>query len=183
MSTIRTVTETFIRKVKSDIHPDAVLVLPDDIFEVQSTPCITLHGPKLTENKLRRSQSLLIEKDVDNLSFEECSFPRLYHLDFDIVITAAREIDLLEFQETASRFIQRNPVLNIPDQGQLNLTELIPPGGLNRINLSNLKQSSGRIRIEDCPVYDGEIRNGKLIKDRLFRFQGIEEFIYKPKGD
>jgi hypothetical protein len=38
---------------------DAVLVLPDDVFEVQHTPSIILQGPKLSENKLRRSQSRL----------------------------------------------------------------------------------------------------------------------------
>ena len=61
MSTIRTVTETLIRQVKADIHPDAVLVLPDDVFEVQRTPSVILQGPRVSENKLRRSQSRLIE--------------------------------------------------------------------------------------------------------------------------
>lgn len=185
MSTIRTVTETLIRQVKADIHPDAVLVLPDDVFEVQRTPSVILQGPRLSENKLRRSQSRLIEKDVDALSFEECSFPRLYHLEFDLIVTVDREVELLEFQESVSRFVQRNPVLTITDQGHLNLTEIAPLGGLNRVNLSNLKQSSGRIRVEDCPVYDGEIQNGHLIKDRTFQFHGSvnEERTYEPKGD
>lgn len=182
MSTIRIVTETLIRQVKADIHPDAVLVLPDDVFEVQHTPSIILQGPKLSENKLRHSQSRLIEKNVDTLSFEECSFPRLYHLDFDLIVTVDREVELLEFQESVSRFIQRNPALTIVNQGQLNLTEITPLGGLNRVNLSNLKQSSARIRIEDCPVYDGDIHIGHLIKDRTFQFHGSvnEERTYEP---
>lgn len=46
---IRTVAETLIRKIKADIHPDAVLVLPDDLFEVQRTPSVILQGPRLTE--------------------------------------------------------------------------------------------------------------------------------------
>ena len=119
------------------------------------------------------------------MSFEDCSFPRLYHLDVDLIVTVDREVELLEFQESVSRFVQRNPVLTITDQGQLNLTEIAPLGGLNWVNLSNLKQSSGRIRIEDCPVYDGEIKNGHLIKDRTFQFHGSvnEERTYEPKGD
>ena len=68
-----------------------------------------------------------------------------------------REAELLEFQESVSRFLQLHPVIAIADQGSLNLTELVPLGGLTRVNLSNLRQSSGRIRIESCPVYDGEI--------------------------
>ena len=60
----------------------------------------------------------------------------------------------------------------IADQGSLNLTELVPLGGLARVNLSNLRQSSGRIRIESCPVYDGDLRDGRLIRDRTFQFHG-----------
>ncbi|MDF7806224.1 hypothetical protein P4E94_02165 [Pontiellaceae bacterium B12219] len=185
MGTIRTVTETLIRKIKADIHPDAVLVLPDDLFEVQRTPCVILQGPKLTENRQRRSLSRLIDKDIENLSYEECAFPRLYHLDFDLIITVDRESELLDFHEAVSRFIQCTPVLSIDDKGALNLTELAPLGGLSRVNLSNLKQSAGRIRIEDCPVYDGQIHNGQLIKDRTFEFHGSvnEKRTYNPQGD
>ncbi|MFZ2630566.1 MAG: hypothetical protein WA081_18110 [Desulfosalsimonadaceae bacterium] len=38
MSTIQTVTETLIRLAKQAIHPDTVLVFPDDPFEVQRHP-------------------------------------------------------------------------------------------------------------------------------------------------
>ena len=172
MSTIRTVTETLIRLAKQDIHPDTGLVFSDDAFEVQSTPSVILQGPKLTENGFRRSQSSLFEKDEAALSYEECKFPRLYHLDFDLVVTVDTSGELLDFHESVSRFLQLNPRIEIPDNGWLNLTELTPLGGLARVNLSNLKQSSGRIRIEDCPVYDGEIRNGQLIKDRTFQYHG-----------
>ena len=83
-----------------------------------------------------------------------------------------REAELLQFQEAVSRFLQINPVILIADQGELNLTELIPLGGLARVNLSNLCQSPGRLRIESCAVYDGEIRNGRLIRNRTFQFHG-----------
>lgn len=172
MSTIQTATETLIRLAKRVIYPNTILVFADDLFEVQSTPSVILHGPILSEDRFRRSQTKLFEKDTANLSFEECRFPRLYHLDFDLVVTVDREFELLQFQETVSRFLQLNPVIPIADQGELNLTELIPLGGLSRVNLSNLRQSSGRLRIESCPVYDGEIRNGRLIRDRTFQFHG-----------
>lgn len=172
MSTIQTVTETLIRLAKQVIHPDTVLVFSDDLFEVQRTPSVILQGPKLTEDRFRRSQCLLFEKNVAELTFEECRFPRLYHLDFDLIVTVDRESELLQFHEAVSRFLQLNSVIPIADQGQLNFTELIPLGGLSRVNLSNLRQSSGRLRIESCPVYDGEIRNGYLIRDRTFQFHG-----------
>lgn len=172
MSTILIATETLIRLAKDEIHPNAVLVVTDDVFTVEHTPSVILQGPKLVENRLRRSRSQLFEKDVATLSYEECNFPRLYHLDFDLVVTVDREIELLEFQEQVSRFLQLNSSMTITDQGTLNLTELVPLGGLARVNLSNLRQSSGRIRIEDCPVYDGDIRNGRLIRDRTFQFDG-----------
>ena len=170
MSTIQTVTETLIRLAKQVIHPDTVLVFPDDLFEVQRTPSVILQGPKLTED--RRSQSRLFEKNVAELSFEECRFPRLYHLDFDLVVTVDQEAELLGFHESVSRFLQLYPEIAIADQGSLNLTELVPLGGLARVNLSNLRQSSGRIRIESCPVYDGDLRDGRLIRDRTFQFHG-----------
>lgn len=172
MSTIQTATEALIRLAKQVIHPDSVLVFTDDLFEVQRTPSVILQGPKLTEDRFRRSQTRLFEKNEADLSFEECRFPRLYNLDFDLVITVDREAELLDFQESVSRLLQLNPVISVADQGELNLTELVPLGGLARVNLSNLRQSSGRLRIESCPVYDGEIRNGRLIRDRTFQFHG-----------
>ena len=172
MSTIRTVTDALIRLAKQAIHPDTVLVFADDLFEVQSTPSVILQGPKLTEDRFRRGQARLFEKDTADLSFEECRFPRLYHLDFDLMVTVDREAELLQFQESVSRFLQLNPMIPIADQGDLNLTELVPLGGLARVNLSNLRQSSGRLRIESCPVYDGETRNGHLIRNRTFQFHG-----------
>lgn len=182
MSTIQTATETLIRLAKQVIHPDTVLVFTDDLFQVQHTPSVIVQGPKLTEDRFRRSPTRLFEKNVADLSFEECRFPRLYHLDFDLVVTVDREAELLDFQESVSRFLQLNPVISIADQGELNLTELVPLGGLARVNLSNLRQSSGRLRIESCPVYDGEIRNGRLIRDRTFQFHGDvnEEQTFQP---
>ena len=115
MSTIQTVTETLIRLAKQAIHPDTVLVFPDDLFEVQRTPSVILQGPKLTEDRFRRSQSRLFEKNVAELSFEECRFPRLYHLDFDLVVTVDREAELLGFHESVSRFLQLHPEIAITD--------------------------------------------------------------------
>jgi hypothetical protein len=172
LSTIQTATEILIQLAKQTIHPDTVLVFTDDLFEVQSTPSVILQGPKLTEDRFRRSQTRVFEKNIADLSFEECRFPRLYHLDFDLVVTMDREAELLQFHDAASRFIQLNTVIPIDNKGELNLTELVPLGGLHRVNLSNLRQSSGRLRIESCPVYDGEIRSGRLIQDRTFQFHG-----------
>lgn len=183
MSTIQTVTEILIRLAKQAIHPDTVLVFPDDLFEVQRTPSVILQGPKLAEDRFRRSQSRLFEKNVAELSFEECRFPRLYHLDFDLVVTVDREAELLGFHESVSRFLQLHPEIAIADQGSLNLTELVPLGGLARVNLSNLRQSSGRIRIESCPVYDGDLRDGRLIRDRTFQFHVAHPCAPPLRGD
>lgn len=167
---IRETTETLIRLAKQKLYSGCMLVLADDLFEVKRTPSVILQGPKLTEDVFRRCQSRIFDKQSTDSSFDECRFPRLYHLDFDLIITTSHESELLDFQGLTSRFLQQNPVLLIPKKGELNLTELIPLGGLARVNLSNLKQSSGRIRIESCPVFDNENRNGKLIKTTVFHF-------------
>ena len=49
MSAIWKVVAKFIRLAKRDIHPDAVLVAADDVFEVKRTPSILPQGPALTE--------------------------------------------------------------------------------------------------------------------------------------
>jgi hypothetical protein len=182
LDTIRIVVESFIRLVKTEIDPDAVLVAADDAFEVPKVPSLILQGPTLVENGDRRTQARMVEKDVPNLSYEECRYPRLYHLDFDVIVTAAHEGELLDLQEKVARFYQRHPVLTVEDRGTINLTELTPLGGLRRVNLSDLRQSSGRCRIEDCPVYDGVVETGPLVKDRRFEFRdGVEEErLYTP---
>ena len=111
MSTIQTVTETLIRLAKQVIHPDTVLVFPDDVFKVPRTPSLILQGPTLVEDGDRRTQAHLVEKDIPNLTYERWRHPRLYHLDFDVIVTAAREAELLKLQEKVARFYQVHPVL------------------------------------------------------------------------
>ena len=50
METVRTVVESFIRLVKAEIDPEAVLVAADDVFEVPKVPSLILQGPTLMEN-------------------------------------------------------------------------------------------------------------------------------------
>lgn len=182
---LKNAVEEFIRLVKREIHADAVLVSAEDVFEVKRTPSVLLQGPVLTENTARRTPARFLERDVPALSYEECNAPRLYHLDFDIVVTTATEPELLAFQERVARFYQVHPVLDMAPDGTLNLTELTPLGGLKRVNLSNLRQASGRARIEDCPVYDGIVREGKLIRDRTFQYTGgVDETVtHEPPSE
>lgn len=154
--------ESFVRLAKSEIHPGAVLVCADDVFEVTNVPSIVLQGPTLSEDGDRRSQAMLTKRNESGLAFEQCRHPRLYHLDFDIIVTTGREADLLDLTEKVARFYQLHPILAVGDHGSLSITELVPLGGLKRVNLSNVRQSSGRCRIEDCPVYDGLVVSGKL---------------------
>ena len=50
MELMREVVESFIRLVKAEIHPNAVLVSSDDIFEVTQTPSCILQGPSVSES-------------------------------------------------------------------------------------------------------------------------------------
>ena len=181
-TTVRPVVETLIRLVKAEIDPDAVLVAADDVFEVPKVPSLILQGPTLVEDGDRRTQARMVEKNIPNLSYQACRHPRLYHLDFDVIVTAAHEGKLLDLEEQVARFYQVHPDLSVADRGSLPLTELVPLGGLRRVNLSNLRQSSGRCRIEDCPVYDGRVEVGGLIQDRRFEFrEGVhEDRLYTP---
>lgn len=171
-SLLQSVVETFIRLVQTEIDPHAVMVAADDAFEVPNVPSLVLQGPMLSENKDRRSLTPITEKNVPALTFELARPPRLYHLDFEVIATTGHELDLLDLTEKVARFYQRHPVLEVPGRGELNLTELTPLGGLQRVNLSNLRQASGKCRIEDFPVWDGIVEEGKLIRDRTFEFAG-----------
>ncbi len=167
MELIREVVESFIRLVKVEIHPDAVMVSSDDIFEVTRTPSVVLQGPTLTEDAGRRTLAKTVDKDLPGLTYEQQNHPRLYHLDFDIVATVGTEGELLDLMEKTARFFQLHPTLSVGEHGSLNLTELVPLGGLKRVNLSNLRQGSGRCRIEDCPVHDGRVTTGSLVGEVL----------------
>ena len=165
MEILREVVESFVRLVKSEIHPGAVLVASDDVFEVTDTPSVILQGPTMTEDGDRRTPAMLTRRNEPDLTFEQCRHPRLYHLDFDVVVTTGKQADLLDLTERVARFYQLHPLLAVDGHGSLNITELVPLGGLKRVNLSNLRQASGRCRIEDCPVYDGRVVAGKLVRD------------------
>lgn len=154
---MREVVESFIRLAKAEIHPNAVLVSSDDIFEV-TTPSFVLQGPTITENANRRTLAKMVTRHSDGLTYDERNHPRLYHLDFDVIVTTATEGELLDLMEKVARFYQLHPVL----PSGLSLMELVPLGGLKRVNLSSLRQASGRCRIEDCPVYDGKAQSGRL---------------------
>lgn len=162
MELIREVVETFVRMVKSEVDPGTVLVSADDMFEVARTPSVVLQGPALSENGSRRTPAMLTKRNEQDLTFKQRNSPRLYHLDFDVIITTGKESELLDLTEKVARFYQLHPMIAVGDYGSLNLTELVPLGGLKRVNLSNLRQASGRCRIEDCPIYDGRAADGKL---------------------
>lgn len=162
MDILREVVESFVRLAKSEIHPGAVLVCADDIFEVTDVPSVVFQGPTLSEDGSRRTPARQVKRDESSLTYEERRHPRLYHLDFDVIVTTGKESDLLDLTEKVARFYQLHPVLPVGEHGSLAITELTPLGGLKRVNLSNLRQSSGRCRIEDCPVYDGRVVTGKL---------------------
>lgn len=164
---MREVVESLIRLLKTEVHPNAVLVAADDMFEVSKSPSIVLQGPTLTEDVDRRTLGRTVIKHPAELTYEERRHPRLYHLDFDVIATTATEGEQLDLIEKLARFFQQCSTLTVGDHGSLNLTELTPLGGLKRVNLSNLRQASGRCRIEDCPVYDGRVETGPLVKEVL----------------
>ena len=162
MDILREVVESFVRLAKSEINPSTVLVCADDVFEVTNVPSIVLQGPTLSEDGDRRTQAMLTKRNESDLTFEQCRHPRLYHLDFDIIVTTGKEADLLDLPEKIARFYQLHPVIAVGGHGVLSITELTPLGGLKRVNLSNMRQASGRCQIEDCPIYDRRVSAGKL---------------------
>ena len=175
MELLREVVESFIRLVKSEVDTGAVLFAADDVFEVTRTPSVVLQGPTLVEDSDRRTPAKQVRKDQSGLTYEERRHPRLYHLEFDVIVTTGKEGELLDLTERIARFYQLYPALEIEEHGTLNITELTPLGGMKRVNLSNLRQVSGKCRIEDCPVYDGRVVTGKLVTGLRLELGTYEE--------
>ena len=189
---IRSATETLIRLVRQKVHANTVLIHPDDQFEVKNTPSVLLVGPTITEDRQRRTLARMIEEtpadpeEEGSLpTFKVRQYPRLYNLDFEIVVTTSDGGDLLDFEEKVAAFFAANVVLSVPDRrGELGLTLIDPLGGYRRPNLSNLRQASGRFRVEDVPVYADAGFDAKVILTRIFEFRdGVNETVTRGPDD
>jgi len=156
MDTIRLTTEALIRLFQAEIDPHTLLVAADDVFEATEVPALLLQGPTPVEDARRRTLAQWTERDQAAMSFRRGRYPRLYHLEFELVASAGDERSLLTLIGKVAALYQRIPLLTVPDMGALPLTEVTPLGGGRRVNLSNLRQASGRLRIEDCPVGDAD---------------------------
>lgn len=186
-SCIREAIEALIKKLQADVTPHTVLVSLNDYHEIKYVPSLLVIGPKMEENRAKRNSEKRVEVDRENLSYTERNWPRYFHLDFDFVLTSANGLELLELQEKLIAFFLDNIVVAVPaaagwglepygtepwgsDAGVLKyyLREMVPIGGLERPNLSNLRQASGRYRIEDVPVFDHVLDEGKLVLHRDF---------------
>jgi hypothetical protein len=96
-------------------------------------------------------------------------------------------MELLELQERLIAFFLDNIAVSVPiavgwglgpygvepwgsEDGDLKffLLEMVAIGGLDRPNFSNLRQAAGKYRIEDVPVFDHALEEGKLVLHRDF---------------
>ncbi|HOC94334.1 MAG TPA: hypothetical protein PKH33_18430 [bacterium] len=187
VSLIRNAAEALVRKLQADATPNTVLVPINDHYEIKQVPSLLAIGPKMEENRSKRIYEKRVETDRVSLAYSERNWPRFYHLDFDLVLTTGNGMELLDLQERLTAFFLDNISLSIPcavgwglgpygiepwgsESGDLKfyLRELVPMGGLERPNLSNLRQASGRYRIEDVPVFDHALEQGKLVVHRDF---------------
>ena len=186
MYSVREVIEAFIRKLQAEVTTQAVLINKNDLFETTKIPSLVIQGPEVEENRDRRTRAKEIVKDKDALAYEERNYPHFYHFDFDFILTAGTEESLLDLQEKTIKFFLNNPELAINEDDKVNLVELIPMGDLFRPNLSNLRQTVGKYRLEDVLVYDSSLIHGKLIVDRIFDYFEqdtlLEHRVHKPEA-
>jgi hypothetical protein len=172
---VRDVIESFIRKLQAEVTPQAVLINKNDLFETTRIPSLVIQGPEVVENRERRTKAKEILKDTEALTYDERNYPHFYHFDFDFILTTGTETELLDLQESIIKFFLNNSELMINNDDRLNIVELTPMGGLFRPNLSNLRQSSGKYRIEDVLVYDDSLIQGKLVETVTIETANLEE--------
>jgi len=168
-SSIRETIEALIRKLQADVTPNTVLVPLNEFYDIKQVPSLIVIGPKMEENLAKRVSEKRVERDMANFTYTRRNWPRYYHLDFDFVLTADTGAELLDLQEKVIAFFLDNLEIAVSAECSYYLRELVPLGGLERPNLSNLRQASGRYRIEDIEVFDHQIEEGKLVKYRDVR--------------
>jgi hypothetical protein len=186
-SYIRDSVEALILKLQTDVLERAVLVPPNEYYEIKQVPSLLVIGPKMEENRAKRVSEKMVAIDRAALVYTERNWPRFYHLDFDFVLTASTGMELLELQERLIAFFLDNIAVSVPlavgwglgpygiepwgsENGAMKfyLIEMVPIGGLDRPNFSNLRQAAGKYRIEDVPVFDHVLEEGKIILHRDF---------------
>jgi len=187
ISYVRATVEALIRKLQADVTPHTALVPLNDYYEIKQVPSLLVIGPKMEENRAKRISEKIVEIDRGALTYTERNWPRFYNLDFDFVLTAANGMELLDLQESLIAFFLDNIAVAVPVSAgwglgpfgdepwgseniflEFYLREMIPIGGLERPNFSNLRQASGRYRIEDVPIFDHVLDEGKLVLYRDF---------------
>lgn len=168
-SSIRDTVESLIRKLQADVTPNTVLVPLNEYYEIKQVPSLVVIGPKMGENRAKRVSEKRVERDLANFTYTRRNWPRYYHLDFEFVLTADTGAELLDLQEKVIAFFLDNFELDVGPDCSYYLHELVPLGGLERPNLSNLRQASGKYRIEDVEVFDSRLEEGKLVKYRNVR--------------
>lgn len=169
-SHVRSATEALVIALQDQVTPHTQLVPNSDYYEVKKTPSLVVIGPKIVENKSKRISEKLQDINIQNLAYEERRWPSYYHLDFEFLLTAKTGAELLDLIGRTTVFFIDNTSVAV-DSSVFNIVELIPIGGLDRPNLSNLRQASGKYRIEDVTVFGDLVTNGKLVLDREFRLR------------
>ena len=160
--------EALVAKLRADVLPQVVIVGKGDLHEVKQTPSLLLVGPTLVLDKPKRFLLSDVVVDEPTLTYSETHEPWYYHLDFDLVLNTGAGTELLSLVQAVTGFFRANVALDVAPDARFLLTEMIPLGGLVRPNLSNLRQASGRYRIETVPVYDGYQATGPVVVDREF---------------
>ncbi|MCK7511753.1 MAG: hypothetical protein MZV70_52060 [Desulfobacterales bacterium] len=133
LETVRTVVENPIRLIKAEIDPDAVLVAADDVFEVPNVPSLILQGPTLVGKRRPPHHGPHSGEGCPEPAYEQCRHPRLYHLDFDVIVTAGHEGDLLDLPGTGGPFLPAPPD---PGRGRPRLPQPDGDRSLGRIATS-----------------------------------------------
>lgn len=168
---LQSAADALIDRLRERVTPHTFLIERDDVFEVKRTPSLVLQGPDLTEHEARRSMEPVVSKDIASLTYELDQPVRFYHADFEVILTCAKQAQLFELQAKVLDMFASLSYLDLSNGPKLGITEITPMGGLKKPNLSNLRQSVGRYRIEDVPLMPGETVTGKLITTVVTEFR------------
>lgn len=84
-----------------------------DVIELSRVPAIGLFGPKISENKFRRSCERPVSRDEPNLEFSVYRGPRVVDMEFEATIHAKGETQAAHLAEEFVQFFERNQRLSV----------------------------------------------------------------------
>lgn len=173
-----------IRALKSDVCERVHVGVDGDYTEVPQLPAIVFDRFRMVQNNFFRTQQKEVEKDFTNYSFTKRNPPEFFDILLDAVIVTDKFVELLRHIEMLEVFHQNNRYIVYEDSERpgeeyefaVKIETNVADSRWSS-NMSGLKNTRFRLTIEAVRVYDRNIWEGKLVKQREFHVKDLKGIV------